>query len=206
MNIELLSVLRDWLFNKNPINGTYSEDILTMLYKCFYQTSIQVLMNKQPNNYTARLVTIHDEPIEGMTPIDILKVGMTNPAILDMAITDANKLDYNLRTEEMHPIGQWEVINSAATDIEILRAVVNVLTTVITSNQFLSVTRRYDPRVNNERTMQNRLAEDARIMKNKVNAIMEGIAENPNYDFLQGLIGGIHFDGMLDNTVDAENI
>lgn len=202
MNVELLSILHNWIYNVGiPFKGIYVDEVAEMLYKCFYMTSLQVLMNKQPNNETARLVAIKDKVPEGLTEIDFIKFHLTNPGILDMIITDTKKMDYNLRSEEMHPIGNWEVINSAATDIEILRAVVNVLTTVITSNQFLSVTRRYDPRINSERTMQTRLEEDARIIANKVNAAIDSIVNHKDYDLIQGLIGGIYIDEMIPESL-----
>ena len=85
-----------------------------------------------------------------------------------------------------------------------MRAVVNVLTTVITSNQFLSVTRRFDAKVNNERTIQNRLEEDARFIKNKVSATIDAVVNHPDYDLLQGLIGGISVDGLPFESFDGE--
>lgn len=206
MNIELLSILHKWIYEGgSPVTGVYASEVLTMLYKCFYMTSLQVLMNKQPNNGYSRMVAIRGEVPSGLTEIDYIKCNLTNPAILDMIISDPKNMDYNLRTEEMHPVGYWEVINSAATDIEILRAVVNVLTSVITSNQFLSVTRRYDPRVNSERTMQTRMAEDARIIKNKVNAAIDTIVNHKDYDLLQGLIGGIHVDDGIPVPVELDD-
>ena len=198
MNVELLSLLHNWLYIDGiPFEAIYANEVVEMLYKCFYMTSLQVLMNKQPNNETARLVAIKDKAPEGLTELDSIKIHLNNPGILDTIITDNKKMDYNLRSEEMHPIGNWEVINSAATDIEILRAVVNVLTTVITSNQFLSVTRRYDPRVNSERTMQTRLEEDTRIVSNKVKAAIDAVVNHKDYDLLQGLIGGVHIDEVI---------
>ena len=211
MNIELLSLLKELLeayhTNTAPLAyfGQYSYDVLQMLYNCFYLTSLQVIMNKEPNNSASRLVTQNDaNKDEDMIPISYIKCNLTNPEILDMIITSKECLDYNLRTEEMNPIGSWEVINSAATDIEILRAVVNVLTTVITSNQFLSVTRRFDVKVNNERTIQNRLEEDARFIKNKVSATIDAVVNHPDYDLLQGLIGGISVDGLPFESFDGE--
>lgn len=212
MNIEILSIITSWLDELYSGNltlyfGIYDVDILKMLQSCFYLTSLQVLMNKQPNNDICRSVTILDGEDNGMTALDNLKCSLSNSQILDMLIRDKKYLDYNLRTEEMHSIGNWEVINSAATDIEILRAVVNVLTTVITSNQFLSVTRRYDPKVNSERTMQTKLEEDARIIKNKVNAAIDSITNHENYDLLQGLIGGVHIEdtSLFDEGNDEFN-
>jgi hypothetical protein len=162
-------------------------------------------MNKEPNNDSSRRVSIIDSDENvGKIPLDYMKCNLSNSGILDMVITSKECLDYNLRTEEMHPIGNWEVINSAATDIEILRAVVNVLTTVITSNQFLSVTRRFDAKINNERTIQTRLEEDARFVKNKVSATIDAVVNHPDYDLLQGLIGGINVDGLPLESFDDE--
>ena len=196
MNIELLSILHKWMNGDNPISDrVYSKEVIRMLFNGFYLTSLQVLMNKQPNNDVSRIVTICDTiPPKDLVPMTNVKCNVCNPEILDMIIADKHVLDYNLRSEAMHCVGLWEVINSTATDIEILRAVVNVLTTVITSNQFLSVTRRYDPKVNSERAIQSRLAEDARYVKNKVNAAIDAITNHESYDLLQGLIGGIHLD------------
>lgn len=195
MNLELLSTLYKWIngnIDDRPINGIYAEEILTMLYNSFYATSLQVIMNKYPNNEASRLVKYKDRiAIEDATAATVNEF-FTNESLLNTLITDKRVLDYNLRTEETHSIGDWEVINSTSTDIEIIRAVVNILTTIITSNQFLSVTRRFDPIVNNERTMQNRLEEDRRITANKVHAFMDALADNENYDLLQGLIGGVH--------------
>ncbi len=192
MNAEILSILYKWISHSedNPINGEYALDIENMLFKCFYNTSLQVMTNKQPNNEISRRIKIYDED-EDFVPVDVGVYKMSNLFILEMIIKDPKCLDYNLRTEEMHRIGNWEVINSVSTDIEILRAVINVLTTVITSNQFLSITRRYDPKVNSERTLKVRMEEDSRILKNKVDTIMNSIVENPNFELLQVLFSKI---------------
>ena len=199
MNLEILGTLSMWMANYNecPIKGIYGQEILRMLYGCFYMTSLQVIMNKQPNNEIRRRVVLNErKTLDGLKSIDTIVLSMANPEILETCITSDNHLDYNLRTEIMNSYDQWEVINSAATDIEILRAVVNVLTTVITSNQFLSVTRRYDARVNTERTIQTKLEEDARFIRNKINTMIDCVVNHPQYDLLQGVFGGIHIDGL----------
>ena len=78
----------------------------------------------------------------------------------------------------MNPPESWEVINSTDTDIEILRAVVNVLTTVITSSQFLSINRRFDAKVNNEKSMNNRLDDDKKILNNKLSVVKDFVRNN----------------------------
>ena len=98
--------------------------------------------------------------------------------VLDTAIIDSNMFDYNLRQESMEPKGRWNVINSTSTDIEILRAVINVLTTVITSNQFISLTHRFDPVLHNERKLSLQMKEDSRIIQNKVQSIIDTLKYN----------------------------
>ena len=209
MNTELLSILYTWINDEksNPVKGIYSEDVLRMLFNCFYMTSLQVIMNKQPNNEVIRSVIVYEPKVDGLTAIDSIRYSLTNTQILDMIITDKDKLNYNLRRESLAPIGQWDVINSTATDIEILRSVVNVLSTVITSNQFLSVTRRYDPRINSERVIQTRLEEDARTIKNKINAAIDAIVSHPDSDYLQLLLGGLHVDesAMIADLFNSED-
>lgn len=196
MNLEILSILYPMTKNHPTDAGLmkYESEVMYLLFKCFYLTSMQVLRNKHPDDTTKRQVRCVDA--NGMkagngTAIDFMVFNYCNQEVLDTLITDEQCLDYNLRTETMHAKGSWEVINSTATDIEIMRAVVNVLTTVITSNQFLSVTRRYDPVINEERTLRNQMRNDARLVENKVNAIIKTIVEHPDFDMLQGLLGGI---------------
>lgn len=174
LNIELLSLIK----KIKPIiittrYNSYIHIIMDMLYKCFYLTSLQVLNNKQPNNEEKRLITVNDGTDSLLQPLDIVKFNLSNAEILDMLVDST--YDYNLRTDTMSTRENWEVINSTATDIEILRAVVNVLTTVITSNQFLSVTRRFDAKFNNERSLKLRLEEDRLITENKVRAALSVI-------------------------------
>lgn len=210
MNLELLSILNGLLQDNWVTNDTarvYDSDVVYLLFKSFYLTSIQVLRNKHPDDEVKRNVTCYDnnclkvEPGVNVAPITYR---FCNKEILDTLIQDGQRLDYNLRTETMHAAGSWEVINSTATDIEILRAVVNVLTTVITSNQFLSVTRRFDPIITEERTIRHQMETDSRLMRNKVNTIIDAIAKHPDYDLMQGLIGGITIAGELDTFTEEQ--
>lgn len=197
MNLEILSILHP-MYSRHPDDTgmmKYASDVIRLLYKSFYMTSLQVLMNKHPDVNTKRRV--RQVSIVPIAPneysshrISTETLNLCNIEVLDILITDPKRYDYNLRTEIMHSKDQWEVINSTATDIEILRAVVNVLTTVITSNQFLSVTRRYDPIISEERTIRNQMRTDARLATNKTNAIIEAITEHPRFEQLQSLFGG----------------
>ena len=196
MNLEILSILYPMVKNHSTDAGLmkYESDVMFLLFKSFYLTSMQVLRNKHPDDNVKRQVKCIDA--NGMkagngTSIDYMVFNYCNQEVLDTLISDDQCLDYNLRTETMNAKGGWEVINSTATDIEIMRAVVNVLTTVITSSQFLSVTRRYDPIINEERTLRNQMRNDTRLVENKVNTIIETIVNHKDFDLLQGLVGGI---------------
>ena len=65
------------------------------------------------------IITILDsETPEGLKPLDVATYSMNNVSILEMIIRDPGYLDYNLRTEEMHRIGNWEVIKKLIKDEE----------------------------------------------------------------------------------------
>jgi len=68
-------------------------------------------------------------------------------AIFEYAVT--KNLGYNIVTEEFEPAGTG-VINSVATDSEILRATTSIITMLLSSNQLLSINKRYDKKINKE--------------------------------------------------------
>lgn len=187
MNLEILMILNNM---KNHISDRiYESDIIDMLYNAFFNASLQVIMNKYPdNNEKRRIVLNNDIVISENNSISNMAFNLCNYEILSTAISDEHNYDYNLRNETMHQDGSWEVINSTATDIEILRAVVNVLTTVITSNQFLSVTHRFDPKVHSERRLENQMSEEAQLVQNKVNAAIDALVSNKNFSIISDMI------------------
>lgn len=75
-----------------------------------------------------------------------------------------------------------------------------MLTTIITSTQYISVTKRFDVNLTNEKTLTRRLDEEYRFSKSRADGIMDALATNENYDLLQGLIGGVQVLGELDET------
>lgn len=190
MNLEILTILFNW-FKDAPENIKmlpYAKEILTMLFSAFYHTSLAVIQNKHPDNSIKRRICQKDQFfIDKDAPENTYNqvwCNYSNEEVLTTAIQDPHMYDYNLRTEVMNQKNNWEVINSTATDIEILRAVINVLTTVITSSQFLSVTHRFDPKVHNERRLKNQMNEDAKLVENKVNAAIEALVNHKDFDKL----------------------
>lgn len=188
LTLEILSTLykmkQDFVdgVDRVPTAQQYIEVVVNMLYNAFYKTSISVITNKNPDLYARRR-------IQQYTPEDVVSGGGSYKApvvynlstleILDMCITDKHNYDYDLRVDEMHSAEKgWTVVNSMVSDIEILRAVVNVLTTVITSNQFLSSTRRYNPITSAKVELADRLANERAMIDMKLDAVKEsGILE-----------------------------
>lgn len=85
---------------------------------------------------------------------------------------------YNLVTEEFSDLDNLTVINSVATDLEILRAIVNILTTIMTSNQFLSMNKSYDRTMSHDQQL-NRLIEDKRATTKAITeAVIDTLLSN----------------------------
>jgi hypothetical protein len=194
MNIELLMVIRELLSTYGGLKG-YTVPILKMLYKSIYDTSLQVIRNKISNNNERRRISLIDSNLNKTTNSEQVQdypivMNLSNEEILEILITDKKMYDYDLRTEEFHTRDCWKIINSAVTDIEILRALLLVFyTTVITSNQFISTTRRFDSRLNDEKEIIRRISDEKEIIKNKTSAIIVTLLANDVFkDFIKELV------------------
>lgn len=84
----------------------------------------------------------------------------------------ANNRVYNLRTERYDCPGEWTVINSVQTDIEILTAMSNILTTIMTSSQFLTMNRSCDMKVSRDKALEQRIADESAIAAGKAKAMV----------------------------------
>ena len=97
---------------------------------------------------------------------------------------------YNLRTESFDKPGEWTVINSVQTDIEILTAMSSILTTIMTSNQFLTMNRSCDMKVSHDKALAQRVADETAIAAGKGKGYLSAFAESdvpkmvtPNHDY-----------------------
>lgn len=90
---------------------------------------------------------------------------------------------YNLRTESFDKPGEWTVINSVQTDIEILTAMSSILTTIMTSNQFLTMNRSCDMKVSHDKALAQRVADETAIAAGKGKGYLSAFAESdvPKY-------------------------
>lgn len=83
---------------------------------------------------------------------------------------------FNLRTEMFEEESDWTVINSVQTDIEIMSAMTNILTTLMTSNQFLSMNRSGDIQASHTKALDARIADERMITAAKTDAFIDTLS------------------------------
>lgn len=108
---------------------------------------------------------------------------------------------YNLRTDKYDEPGNWTVINSVQTDIEILTAMTNILTTIMTSNQFLTMNRNCDLKTTHEKALAQRIADENAIAAGKAKAVLNAIEES---NLKNGF--GVYPINTLESTEETINI
>ena len=133
LNLSTMNVINDKIESSDP-NSSYGI-VLEMLYETFFDMSVNVLRNKYSDS-DIRKVSIK----KGNTIVS--NIELRNNEIIKFAI--ANEYGYDLVNETFMTDDECTVINSTLTDIEIIRGIVSILSTMLTSNQFLSINRSFD--------------------------------------------------------------
>ena len=107
------------------------------------------------------------------------------PSLIDFLLK--NEYGFDLVREVAYPDEACKVVNSVSTDIEILRGMVSVLSTVLTSNQFLSINRSFD------RAVSQKQKEDTlmRLKKQEFSVITEAIIETLKKHNMTGLLPAV---------------
>ena len=98
----------------------------------------------------------------------------TNPdfGLLMGSLIESNS-SYNLISESPEADGHWTVINSVQTDIEIINAMTSILTTMMTSSQFLSMLRQGDFDESDRRKFEKKLEEERQMAKARAMGLKE---------------------------------
>lgn len=149
LNLATMNVIGDMIDDESFEKSALEHDILVMLINVFFNMSITVLRNKYDDSVTrdVRLKTDGKE--------DEIFIGLSNGTVLETALK--HNFGYDLVNEQFMPDAECTIINSTLTDIEILKGMVSILSTMLTSNQFLSINRSYD------RTMGRKQQQEAKI-------------------------------------------
>jgi chaperonin GroEL (HSP60 family) len=133
LNLATINVIDDLIFeSKNDYEGIdWLDDdrrvVLDMFREVLMEMSLKVLENKNPDSASKNVVYLP----EG-TPKEIIEVAVENNWGFDL-------VENKFMTDDT-----CYVINSTKTDIEVLKGMVSILSTMLTSNQFLSINRAYD--------------------------------------------------------------
>lgn len=157
LNMGTLTSIREILNDKSL--SEIDRSTLSMLYRAYKETALDVLRNKKRDalwNYG------------DTTMPDVTLVERVVNDILDHHSTGYDIVSETILTDEVP-----SVVNSSATDVEILYAIVGILGMILTSDQYLSVNRMYDKSAAiRQQEMHNKIT-----TQNQVTSILSAIDE-----------------------------
>lgn len=172
LNLETISAACELYTNTEP---SIKRDVYGMIAATFCRTSFEVMLNKfrgesyMPeeyewgSNYTDNVRVLGRDKSEAV-PYETSKDFFYNEG-KGLAVDGMYKnmlkviercvrlnFGYDIVTETYEDAGE-SVINSVATDIEILNATTSIISLLLSSNQLLSINRRYDKKSGKEYTL-----------------------------------------------------
>ncbi|MCM1213948.1 MAG: hypothetical protein NC548_05420 [Lachnospiraceae bacterium] len=177
MGLEILKVCE---LDKLP-SDEMKAAIITAIFNAFRNTIARIIANK----YNTDIETL--ATMTGAVGVGIIKdagpnqlafqttIGSLVDEIVERSIEQNQCFD--LRKMDFQSPGLWTVINSVQTDIEILRAMTTIVTTIMTSSQFLSMSKAYDNKLTHEKALRNRADDEAVIAQAKARSILDIAAE-----------------------------
>ena len=146
MNLAMLEVLRE-LKHEHEENATeLYQTLVDVLDHVFVELTIRVMNNKygangEPDSSNVKMIG---------NPLCLQSVTKRN--IIEAAL--CHHMGFDLVHDLLIPDEECYIINSVATDIEILNGMISILSTVLTSNQFLSINRNYDRVIGQKQKME----------------------------------------------------
>lgn len=133
LNLTTMTVIKEMLAD-NSLNDMENE-ILTGFYDTFFELSLEVFNNANGDKVTPHK-TIYKSNIKQFT------TEMTPALILEYCIKTHS--GYDIVSQTIMPDECCPIINSVRSDTETIKAIVGILSVVLTSNQFLTINRSYD--------------------------------------------------------------
>lgn len=130
LNMGTLVAIRR-LAKKIDPNNRWQMTTLDLLQKAYTNTTLDVLRNKKDEN------ELWEYGNERLHDVDLI-------ARIAENVDDGVNTGYDVVSESVCINAIPTVVNSVATDMEILNAIVGILGTILTSDQYLSVSRMYD--------------------------------------------------------------
>jgi chaperonin GroEL (HSP60 family) len=183
LNIETLSAIK---YLRDNCDDDLTSACLTMFYDVFSEMSIDVMYNKYINDGISRA----DFPILGLWKLQGLNPSNDEVTTIHLNAVDIinycveHNTEYNIITEEANAPG-YSVVNSVATDVEVIRAVTSILALLLSSNQLISISRQFDRKKSiedAERREQHRYANIAEGIVDVINNKFKGFTINPKQE------------------------
>lgn len=136
LNLTTLNVISDP--DNDLADGKLENVILQIFWDTFFELSLEVFKNANGDTDTAHRTTLHVDPDKNMEYVQ----DMNAKEIMDYCIK--HECGYDMVAQEIMPDAICPIINSVKSDTETIKAIIGVLSVVLTSNQFLSINRAYD--------------------------------------------------------------
>lgn len=169
LNLGTLVAIRRLTSNAEEPLSPLEEEALQLLYNAMFQTALDVLLNKKDATDTWGTAGLHLSAIPSYH-------GYTAEMLMEELVSEVQNGEisgYDIVREMASCDDIPPVINSVSTDIEILYAIVSILGTILTSDQYLSVSRMYDKTA----AIRHQEKQNEMSTRNKTNAILGAIKE-----------------------------
>lgn len=182
LNLTTLGVIRSYIRDLPAVGlegrKTKRQAVALMFENVFREMSLFVLRNKYPDTVSDNATVetrwyASDNSGDGT-------IEATNSWILDHCIETGKSFDLvhdALSTE-------WTVVNSLATDVEILNSIVGVLSILLTSDQFISLNKMYDKKMSRRIQLEREQEKAKAIRLGELEAEMEFIKKYLSTDAL----------------------
>lgn len=135
LNLTTLNVIDKMMKNKE--RSEMENEILKAFFATFFELSLEVFNNANGDKVTPHATIIfernnYDPQTNMMSPDEIIQYCIDNES------------GYDIVSQTIVPDERCPIINSVRSDTETIKAIVGILSIVLTSNQFLTINRSYD--------------------------------------------------------------
>lgn len=211
MNIETMSAIDKLIKDDTIDKSELILECLRMFGRVFFNVSVEIMLNKYKNDgYTVESFGKLPWGLEYKGPnasntkacnkkiknSDSYKKATTSAAsypteIINICIDYG--YEYNLVTETFGPAG-YSVVNSVATDIEVIRATTSILSLLLSSSQLVSINKGFDKKLSKKEAMKN----ERMRYNNITTGIVEAIKDSDLY--IPGFTAGYCTPTTLETT------
>ena len=184
LNLTTLTVITEYIEELKTQTDIKRTAVAYMFENVFREMSLFVLRNKYPDFERDGLVKEERYHVSEQVNASEVALGIEacNSWVLDKCI--ASGKTFNLVTNEITE--EWSVVNSLATDVEILNSIVGVLSILLTSDQYISINKMYDKKVSRRLQLEREQEKAKAIRLGELEAEMEFIRKHYSFEALTG--------------------